>query len=197
MKNKVGLLVSIFLVLAVTVCAAQSIQTYSTEGPDAVAVTTQKFAAGWDNFSEPLNLASSNVKWSVSAARKMTVTFNLVGAAPNKLYQVGIHLFCTNAPGSFAQFPTTPTSGACGSITRQGKTATVASVEMAVILTDLHGKGSAKVIVGPIASGSYDVEFTVRNGAGCNVTGGAGNSLCGIDFQSPGPFTTVTTLVVP
>ena len=197
MKNTLGLIVTMVLVLAAGVCPAQNTQTDLMNGLDAVTVTTQKFTTGWDIFNEPLNLASSNVKWSISASRKMTVTFSLVGATRNKLYQVGLHIFCTNAPGTFGQFPTTPLSGACGSITRQGKTATVASVEMAVVLTDLHGKGSTKVIVGPITSGSYDVEFTLRNGAGCNVIGGSGNSGCAIDFQSPGPFTTTTTLVVP
>ena len=196
MKNKSGLFVTILLMLAGTVCEAQS-PTYLGDGPAAVTVTTQKFTTGWDIFNEPLNLTSSNVKWSISTARKMSVTFTLVGATPNKLYQVGIHMFCTTAPGSFGQFPTVPGSGACQSLTRQGKTATVASVEMAVILTDMHGKGSANVVIGPIASGSYDVEFSVRNGAGCNVVGGAGTSFCAIDFQSPGPFATTTTLVVP
>src|SRR5215813_601057 len=101
MKNKLGLFATVLLVLTVTVCAAQSTPTYSTDGQDAVTTTTQKFTTGWDIFNEPLNLTSSNVKWSISSARKMTVTFSLVGATPDKLYQVGIHLFCTNAPGTF------------------------------------------------------------------------------------------------
>jgi len=164
---------------------------------DAVEVTIQKWTTGWDNFAEPLNLASSNVKWSVSPAGKMTVTFNLVGATPNKLYQVGIHWFCTTTPGTFGQFLTDPGSGSCASITRQGKTATAASAEFGVVRTDIHGKGSFKVVVGPIASGTYDIEFMVRNGAGCSLIGGAGNAACPIVFQSPGPFATTTTVVVP
>src|SRR5215472_727831 len=56
----------------------------------ASAGTTQKWTAGWDDFSEPLSYTKSNVIWSVNATtRKLTVTFNLVGANPNKLYQVG------------------------------------------------------------------------------------------------------------
>jgi hypothetical protein len=164
---------------------------------DIVQTTTQKWTAGWDNLAEPLNLVSSNVMWSVSAARKMTVTFNLVGATPNKLYQVGVHIFCTTVPGTFGQFPTNPPSGACFALTRQGKSGAVASVEMGVVTTDMRGKGSFKVVVGPIASGSYDLEFTVRDGAGCNLIGGAGSSACPADFQSPGPFKTTTTVVVP
>ena len=170
---------------------------YSLADTDAVEVTTQKWTTGWDNFGEPLNLVSSNVKWSVSPTRKMTVTFNLVGATPNKLYQVGIHIFCSTAPGTFGQFPTNPGSGACFPLTRQGKSGAVASVEMGVVTTDMHGKGSFKVVVGPIASGSYDVEFTARDGAGCNLIGGAGGAACPADFQSPGPFKTTTTVVVP
>jgi hypothetical protein len=170
-----------------------------TAGTEAVDTTTQKFTTGWDNFGEPLNLASSNVKWSVSPTRKMSVTFSMVGATPNKLYQVGIHIFCTTAPGTFGQFPTNPSSGNCGQITRQGVTASVAAVEMGVVTTDLHGKGSFKVTVGPIVSGTYNAEFTIRNGAGCNLIGGGGNAgiICEADFQSPGPFGTTTAIVVP
>jgi hypothetical protein len=184
------LLITATLLLAVSGALAQT---------DIVETTTQKWMPGWDNFSEPLNLVSSNVKWSVSASRKMTVTFSLVGATPNKLYQVGVHLFCTTPPGTFGQFPTNPPTGSCGQITRQGVTASVAAVEMGVVTTDLHGKGSFKVIVGPIVSGSYRLEFTVRNGAGCNLIGGGGNagSICEADFQTPGPFGTATTVVIP
>jgi hypothetical protein len=52
----------------------------------SAATTTQKFSAGWDNFGEPLNFTKSNVKWSVSSTRKLTVTYTLVGATPSKLY---------------------------------------------------------------------------------------------------------------
>ena len=63
------------------------------------SATTEKWTAGWDNFSEPLNFTSSNITWSVSATtRKLTVTFNLVGATHNKLYQVGVHIFCSTFP---------------------------------------------------------------------------------------------------
>ncbi len=177
--------------------AALLMSAYALADTDAVEVTTQKWQAGWDNFSEPLNFNSSNVKWSVSAKRKMTLTFSLVGATPNKLYQVGIHIFCTTSPGAFGQFTTTPPSGDCFALSRQGKSGAVASVEMGVVTTDSHGKGSFKIVVGPITSGSYDVEFTVRDGAGCNLIGGAGSAACPLDFQSPGPFKTTTTVVVP
>jgi len=165
----------------------------------ASAATTQKWAAGWDNFSEPINLTSSKIVWSLSPARKLTVTFSLVGATPNKLYQVGVHIFCTTAPGTFGQFPTTPATGSCLAITRQDVTASIATVEMGVVTTDIHGKGSFKVTVGPIASGTYEVEFNMRDGAGCNLIGGGGPTglICAVDFQSPGPFGTATMIVVP
>ena len=67
-----------------------------------------------------------------------------------------------------------------------------------MVMTDIHGKGSFKVVVGPIASGTYNFEFTARDGAGCNLIGGAGNGTdCYADFQSPGPFGTATTITVP
>ncbi|HUM06054.1 MAG TPA: hypothetical protein VLT90_11385, partial [Terriglobales bacterium] len=49
---------------------------------DIVATTTQKWVAGWDHLAEPLNLSKSSVKWTISTARKMTVTFTLSGATP-------------------------------------------------------------------------------------------------------------------
>jgi len=111
---------------------------------------------------------------------------------------VGIHLFCDAAPASFGQFPVTSNGGACFAITRQGVTKKVAAVEFGLVLTDTHGKGSVKVVVGPIASGQYEFEYTARDGAGCNVIGGAGNGTdCYGDFQSPGPFGTSTTITVP
>jgi hypothetical protein len=86
-------------------------------------VTTQKFVAGWDNFGEPLNFTKSNVKWSVTATtHKLTVTYNLVGARPSKLYQVSINFFCSTFPATFGQFPNDLGAGSCFPLTRQGVT---------------------------------------------------------------------------
>jgi hypothetical protein len=170
-------------------------------GTASAAMTTQKWTPGWDIFSEPLDFTHSNVKWSVSLARKLTVTYTLVGAQPNKLYQVDLVIFCTTFPATFGQFPVQGGGGACPSLTRQGVTRTAVGVELGVVTTDLHGKGSFKIIVGPIPSGSYEVEFGTRNGAGCDLTGGGGNTFdtCALDFQSPGPTfgTNTTTIIVP
>jgi hypothetical protein len=76
--------------------------------------TTQKWMTGWDNFSEPLNLTKSNVVWSVnSTTKKITFTFNLVGATPSQLYQVALNFFCTMFPATFGQFPNDQGAGAC------------------------------------------------------------------------------------
>jgi hypothetical protein len=160
------------------------------------SATTEKWTAGWDVFTEPLNFTSSNIAWSVSATtRKLTVTFNLVGARPSKLYQVGVHIFCSTIPKTFGQFPT---GGTCSSITRQGVTRSVAAVEFGVVLTDIHGNGRVTIVVGPIASGTYDLEFDARNGAGCGLTGGGGGATCSAVFQSPGPkFGTAAVIIVP
>ena len=163
----------------------------------SAATVTQKWTAGWDILNEPLDFNKSKITWTVSATRKLTVTFSLVGANPNKLYQVGIHIFCTTFPTTFGQFPVAGGGGNCPQLMRQGKTRNVVSVEFGVVTTDRNGKGSFKLVVGPIASGSYDIEFTTRNGAGCNLNGGAGNTFCAPDFQSPGPFGTTTTIIVP
>src|SRR5713101_138747 len=122
-------------------------------GTAFATATTQKWTTGWDNFGEPLDLAHSKIVWSVSATRKLTLTFTLVGATPTKLYQVSLNFFCNTFPATF----------------------------------------------GPVASGTYELEFFARNGAGCDVAGGGGNDVnhCEADFQSPGPFGTATTIVVP
>jgi hypothetical protein len=85
-------------------------------------------------------------------------------------------------------------------IARQGVTRTAVAIEFGVVTTDIHGNGSFTVVVGPIAAGTYDLEFDARNGAGCNLTGGGGNttSTCEADFQSPGPtFGTAAVIIVP
>lgn len=170
----------------------------------ASAATVQKWTAGWDNFSEPLNYAKSNVSWSVKgSAKTLTVTFNLVGATPSKIYQASVHIFCTTIAPTFGQFPTEVNSPPnCTSITKQGVTKTIAAVEFGVVTTDQHGNGKFTVVVGPIASGTYNLEFTMRNGVGCGVIGGAGNNACyddcSADFQSPGPtFGDTTTITIP
>jgi hypothetical protein len=165
----------------------------------ASAATTQKWTAGWDNFGEPLNYEKSSVKWSVTpATSKMTVTFTLVGATPSKLYQVAIQFFCTTFPGNFGQFPNFYGAGNCPSYTKQGVTKTVAEAELGVVTTDIHGNGTFSVVVGPIAAGTYEVEFGAEDGAGCGLNGGGGNGNCNKDFQSPGPiFGDATTITIP
>ena len=167
-------------------------------GAASAAATTQKWTPGFDNFNEPLNYKTSHVSWSVnSTTSKLTVTFILMGATPSKLYQVDVHIFCDTFPAAFGQFPA---AGTCQPITRQGVTKSAVAVEFGVVTTDIHGNGSFRVVVGPIASGSYDLEFVARNGAGCNLTGGGGTNpdTCDGDFQSPGPtFGDATTITIP
>src|ERR1700687_1762345 len=136
----------ILLSLSLALCAVAPAEAQMTNDSTSPAVGgTQRWQAGWDNFGEPINLTSSNIIWSVAPTRKLTVTFTLVGATPNKLYQVGIHLFCDTAPVTFGQFPVTSSGGSCFPITRQGVTKKVAAVEFGVVTTDIHGKGSFKV----------------------------------------------------
>jgi hypothetical protein len=167
----------------------------------ASAATKQKWTAGWDNFGEPLNYAKSSVKWTVSAStKKLTVTYTLVGAVPSKLYQVDLAFFCSTFASTFGQFPVQGlvNGNECQSLTRQGVTASNAYVELGVVTTDINGNGTFAVVVGPVAAGTYDVEFRAIDGAGCNLTGGAGNgSDCDADFQSPGPFGTIATITIP
>ena len=120
---------------------------------------------------------------------------------PSKLYQVGVGFFCTTFPGDFGQFFNDYGASNCPTQTRQGVTKTATEIEVGVVTTDIHGNGSFTVVIGPVATGAYDVEFFAHNGAGCWLTGGgAGNqtSDCGGDFQSPGPtFGDTTTITIP
>jgi hypothetical protein len=168
----------------------------------AFAGTTQKWTAGWNIFSEPLNYKTSHITWSVNpTTSKLSVSFTLVGATPNKIYQVGVHFFCTTFPAIFGQFPTNEiVDGNCTSWTEQGVTKTVAYVALGVVTTDIHGNGSFAVVVGPIASGTYDIEFDSLDGAGCFLAGGANGAFpeCEVAFQSPGPtFGDATTITIP
>jgi hypothetical protein len=179
----------IFLVILVLLLSASA----------ASATTVQKWTAGWDNFSEPLSFSKSKISWSViPTTHKLSVTFSLVGAMPSKLYQVGIVPFCKTFPATFGQFPVDQGGGTCQTLTRQGVTASAATIELGVVTTDLHGNGSFTLVIGPITPGTYHVEFQARDGAGCNLNGGAGNGPnCADDFQSPGPFGTTTTITIP
>lgn len=180
---------------------------FLSAGSVFATTTTEKWTAGWDNPSEPLNYKKSNVSWSVNSAKStLTVTYKLVSAKPNKLYEVGLTVFCTTFPATFGQYPTVyvPKGGGdCTSFTRQGVAKTLALVEFGVVTTDMNGNGNFEVVVGPIAPGTYNVEFMAQDGAGCFLTGGAGNNGCGsddcnVDFQSAGPtFGDTTTITIP
>ena len=166
------------------------------------ATTNQKWTAGWDNFGEPLNYTKSKVSWSVNATtKKLTVTYTLVSATPSKLYQVDLAFFCSTFASTFGQFPVQGFSSGdnCQTVTRQGVTASAVFAEVGVVTTDMNGNGVFAFSIGPIASGTYNVEFRALDGAGCALTGGAGNgSDCAVDFQSPGPtFGDTTTITIP
>ncbi|HUM06981.1 MAG TPA: hypothetical protein VLT90_16055 [Terriglobales bacterium] len=161
----------------------------------AQAATVLKWKNGWGSLTEPLDFKKSKVTYSINAAKRtMTVSYKLVGATPNKLYGVGLGIFCTTFPSTFGQFPTQYlVSGNCTSFTFQGVTKTAAGVAFGVVLTDINGSGSLSVTVGPIAPGTYQVEFAASDGVffGCGGTGAT-------DFQSPGPvFGDATTITIP
>jgi hypothetical protein len=166
----------------------------------AYGQTKQAFTAGWDIFDESLNYSKSSLTWSVhSKPNKLVVTNRLVGATPNKLYEVGIVIFCATFPDTFGQLPVWGlVSNTCRTETRQGVTKTLAYVDVGVVTTDRFGNGSFSRQISPVPAGTYDVEFFVRNGAGCNLAGGGNNTTCAVDFQSPGPtFGDSTTITVP
>ena len=170
---------------------------FLTAGVTFATTTRQKWTPGWDNFNEPLNYKKSYVSWNVDpATSKLSVTFKLVGATPNKLYQVSATFFCTTFPATFGQFPAWTNGGNCATLTRQGVTKTYAEVQLGVVMTDLYGNGSFAVVVGPITAGTYEFEFDAIDGTGCGMLGGDGT--CQKDFQSPGPiWGDAATITIP
>lgn len=159
--------------------------------------TTGRWRPGWDVFTEPLNYSTSSVKWTANpTTRELTILYTLEGARPNKLYQVGVHIFCTTHGPTFGEFPIHSDLGfdLCAPNTRQGVTKPIVNVELGVVTTDIRGNGTFIVSVVPIVAGTYHLEFTVRNGAGCEVLGATGS--CSVDFQSPGPYGTTTTITI-
>jgi hypothetical protein len=165
--------------------------------PSAAVAASSTWAPGWDSFGEPLDFADSSVSWKVNQTTKLiAIDVKLRGAMPSKLYQFGFHLFCKNYPAQFGQFPFTEGPGPCGQITREGVTRSIAAVEFGAVLTDVSGDGDGRVVVGPVAPGNYNVQFHIRNGAGCDVAGGGGDGTCPALFQSPGPFGTTIRIRV-
>ena len=148
---------------------------------------------GWDKLTEPLNRSTSFVHWSLSPENPfLTVIYQLNGATANKLYEVGIHVEdCTKSVSPFGQFRS---FGACGPITRQGKTVSVQAFAFGVLLTDAHGNGTYEVLVGPIRAGTYQFQFDVRDGPCLPLIGGGTD--CAVDFQAPAPFGRTVTLKV-
>lgn len=188
MRISVGMAAALLCMLAHAASAAE-VDTARANGP-----VTVKLFPGWDFTSEPLDLRRSSASWElVDCAGKtkcsLKVDVSLVGAQPNKLYQIGFHLLklCKSPPPAFGAFTLNPTSG-CEVITRDGATDGVMAAELGVVTTDSAGRGSLSVIVRRPAKRDYKVIFTVRNGAGCNVSGGGGNGACGIAFRSPETF---------
>jgi len=143
---------------------------------------------GWDRFDEPIDTARSSVAWRVHRpSRTLHVIFRLAGATPGKVYQVGVHQFvrrCELLPSGFGAYPYAD----CGPLTREGKTATAAAVELGAIVTDQNGDGTVRLEVPSMQPGVYRVAFHIRDGAGCNVIGGGPGATCTMVFRTPAPF---------
>jgi hypothetical protein len=212
MKRILSAVVVLFLSVSVAFVTPTSLAASGGQNSEECdrKVHKQKWTAGWDSFGEPLNYETSHVKWFVEPKKSaLRVKFVLRGATPGKLYQVGVHIYCNTPPTNFGVPPTPATfgpfptnggpGGTCQPGTRQGVTENVVAVEMGVVTTDLNGDGSFAITVGPIAPGPYNVEFDARDGAGCNLIGGAATVGldCYVDFQSPGPFGNATTFTIP
>ena len=107
-------------------------------------------------------------------------------------------LYCAGrAPlPSFGQF--TAVSPDCGTFTRQGVTEQQQVIELGAVATDGNGDGQTSLVVKGLPPGTYSVQFSVRDGVGCEgVSGGGAGVNCNIVFEAPGPFGTSTRFTVP
>jgi hypothetical protein len=148
--------------------------------------------AGWDNFDEPLDYQKSYVYWHIGG-RYLYIKYFLAGAVRSKQYQVGVHIACNTIQdsGNFGSFPT---SG-CSEDTRQGVTRIVHAAELGAVTTDAFGRGCFFIKVGPIEPGNYSIHFHARDSVGHNLENGFDHpGAASVDFQSPGPFGTMTTI---
>ena len=148
---------------------------------------TQPWTAGWDDLSQPLDYVNSFVSYTqpASPSNSLSITYHLVGAVPNTVHQVGVHVgFGHPCPTALGQFPALT---ACGTITRQNQTTTLVAVELGTLTTDANGNADLTIPVNGIVSGTYELEFDVRTG----ICPGA----CGVIYQSPGPFALGTTII--
>lgn len=179
-----------------------SLQASTVPGPGGVAraqALTEPsglLSPGWDRFDEPLDAAMSSVAWRVHRpSRTLHVTVKLAGATPGKIYQIGVHQVvrrCDLLPSAFGAYPYAD----CGPITREGKTATAASVDFGAIVTDLNGGGTVRLEVPSMQPGIYKLVFHLRDGAGCNVIGGGPGTTCAMVFRTPAPFPQTTRIAI-
>lgn len=146
-----------------------------------------------------LSLGASNVEWAAGPGR-LTVEYLLVGARPNTIYQVGLHLFgntpqqcpSPNLPNSrFGNFRASNGGGCILIQAFNGTDPTIAangySVELGAVLTDRQGTGRLTVTVKQIPAGFYNLKFHVRLAAGYHLdNNGAGGGVDNVLFQTPG-----------
>jgi hypothetical protein len=164
------------------------------------AVISQAFTPGWDINSFPLNYGTSSVSYDQPALtpNQLQITYNLNGANANYTYQVGVHIFGLNFGSTgLASFGQYATAGTPIQITRQGNTAYVQGVEFGNVTTNATGNGSSSFSISNLLPGTYQLEFDVRQGVGCNIPPG-NPSNCAVVYQSPGPFAVnPSTFIVP
>jgi hypothetical protein len=157
---------------------------------------TLKWGDGWAGVKEVLNFSESYVSYDYfSASKFIRITYSFNGAKPKKLYQVGLHLYCSVPVRAFGQYATNTNS--CVSYTLNGVTRKVDSVETGMILTDAYGNGTFEVNIGPIEKGTYYIQFSARTGAGCYMYGYSDpNPNCAVIFSAPASFGRYVRIIV-
>ena len=143
---------------------------------------------GWDLYGEPL--VKGKVIWNApDSQNRLQLTFIVEGARPNHIYQVGLVVVGTLTSDLFTGDPF-GILFASGTVVREvSQPLDLTNWDLGFVATDALGNGSAH-FEAPANSGSFDVQFFVRQGVGCPA------SNCGVVFESEGVFGTTVLATI-
>lgn len=172
---------------AAAAAAADAAEVITVPVAPYVTLHSQRLVSGWD-VTEP-NLGGV-VNWSVrEQGSLLNVTYNLTGADPSHVYQVGVLVQGHCDSPEFGTYP----GSACRSIARGPSPSINASaVEVGALATDTNGNGTVSASFQLTANDTYKVQFYVRNGAGCDLSPVADN--CDVIAQSPASGNDLTVI---
>ncbi len=168
-----------------------SIQLIAKAKPPVVRTARAALSAGWDKTGP---IREGAVAWTVPGkSSPLHLTVTITGATPNTTYAVGAHFFPADpatCPFSANFGAGTHIQGDCR-VARDGITSAVDGWDFGTISTDGRGDGSSEIDLSP-QSGTYRLQFTIREGVGCPTTN------CGVVYRTGTQYSmNAAQLVIP